>query len=500
MDEEASAEAARKCAALRHASALANWVGAGRPVTAKRVLRRADVPSAAPALGVTVPQWVRSAADVPALHYPWTAALAVGLLSISAGRAVPGPALARWRSVDGGEVLDGWSRGLAAALADTFDDGDWADALEIGRLVLTVLATDPTPTGADLMAAIDQTVIASDYALYRSFDRFGHRQPAEVALELLAAFGAVTEAEGRWRITPLGCRARQVLSTRGVSLLGSPDAETEADGMCQLKITLRHVQPACWRRLLVPATATLGDLHRIIQVAFCWDDEHLHAFTVDRRQYGDPYFDLDDENTITLAAAFARAHKPISYVYDLGDTWQHDVTLEKTVEPDPAATYPICVDGRGDAPVEDWVEGEPAWISFDRAGINTRLTRAGGGPQIEARLRNDIEVIVTDAYGRAEEMTAFQTVLQEEIDFPVPATLLGEPVIVTGLTDDDATLELRARCRGKTAEELILLTDLEFRPSTVEAWLHAAYLGHLGRPFRAPTPPTGWDGLDRWRS
>jgi hypothetical protein len=58
---------------LRHAVALAEWLGAGRPVTAKGVLRRADVPVAARVLDVAVPQRVRSAADVPKLQYPWTA-------------------------------------------------------------------------------------------------------------------------------------------------------------------------------------------------------------------------------------------------------------------------------------------------------------------------------------------------------------------------------------------------------------------------------------------
>ncbi|HEY0803616.1 MAG TPA: plasmid pRiA4b ORF-3 family protein, partial [Pseudonocardiaceae bacterium] len=135
-------------------------------MTAKRVLRRADVSSAGQAMGVEVPQRVRSAADVPGLHQPWTAALAIGLLSVSAGRAVPGPALAGWRSAGDDEVLDGWSRGLAAVLADTFDDdGDGSEALEIGRLVLTVLAADPAPAGADLRSTITEAIFASSRPL-----------------------------------------------------------------------------------------------------------------------------------------------------------------------------------------------------------------------------------------------------------------------------------------------------------------------------------------------
>lgn len=489
---------------MRHALALADWVGAGRPVTAKGVLRRADIPTAGRVLDIDLPQRVRSAADVPELQHPWTTARAVGLLAISGDRAVAGPALSRWRSATDDEVFEGWSRAVAAALADMFDDdGDGADALEIGRLVLTVLATDPAPARADLLIAINQTIIGSDHALYRTFDRgFGHREPARVALELLTAFGAVTRKVGRWQIAPLGQWMLPVLRVHGTSLLRSPDQDGDIDGACQLKITLRHVRPTCWRRVLLAASATLGDLHEVIQIVFAWDADHLHGFTVGRRQYGDPYFDAEyDEDKITVGAVVGRGRKSISYVYDFGDSWQHDIALENVVGPDPMVSYPVCVAGRGDAPVEDWDGDEPAWIPFDLADINAQLARlVDGTREVEAQLRDDIDVILTDAYGEAEQMTAFLTVLEEEISLPVPATLLGQPVIVTGLTEDDARCELRARCRGQGAKGLVSFADLGFRPGTVEAWLHAAYLGYLGRPSRQATRPAGWDGLDRWRS
>ncbi|MGI8310060.1 plasmid pRiA4b ORF-3 family protein [Saccharopolyspora hattusasensis] len=484
---------------LRDAVVLADWVGTGRAVTAKRVLRRADVPVAGRALGIALPERVRSAADVPALHWPWTAALGAGLLSIDGGRAVSAD-LAGWQAADPDEVLDLWSRGFAAALTSLFDSDEESEALEIGRLALTVLASEPAPTHTELASAISHVVFNAGYELYRAFDRgFGVNDPAEVTLELLASFGAVTGTPER-RITPLGRWALSTIGTRGVSLLGSSD-DAEEDGTYQLKITLQHVRPACWRRVHMQASAALGELHEVIQVAFAWDDDHLHAFTVGRRRYGDPCFDTEyDENEIILAAAFARARKPITYTYDFGDDWRHEITLEKVLEQTHPATHPICVDGRGDAPVED-CDDEPAWITFDKTGINTRLARLGsGGQEAEARLRDDIEVILTDAYGEAEQMTAFQTVLDEEIDFPVPATLLGNPVVVTGLVEDDVTLELRARCKGKHAKSLVSFADLEFRPGTIEAWLHAAYVTYLGRSPSAVTPPTAWDGLARWLS
>ncbi len=449
------------------------------------------MPAAGRALGIELPKWVRSAADVPALLWPWTAALGAGLLSVDGGRAVPGQALAGWRSATSDEVLELWARGFAATLTSVFDDA--GGALEIGRLALTVLARDPVPTGIELADAVSDAIV--DPRLYGIFDpEVGRRDPAEVTVELLAAFGAVTDLPER-RITPLGRWALSVIGTRGASLL-DPSDDVEADGTYQLKIALQHVRPACWRRVHIPASATLGDLHEVIQVAFAWDGDHLHGFAVGRRRYGDPYFDFEyDENEITLAAAF-RARKTISYTYDFGDDWRHEITLEKVLEP---ITHPVCVAGRGDAPAEDRGDDEPAWITFDKADINTRLAQSGDRG-FEAQLRADIEVILTDAYGEHEQMTAFLTVLEEEIAFPVPATLLGNPVVVTGLVEDDVTCELRARCKGQHAKGLVSFADLEFRPGTVEAWLHAVYATYLGRSLSAVTPPTGWDGLTRWVS
>lgn len=484
------ARSARACDALRGAVVLAGWVGAGRAVTAKGVLRRVDVAAAGRALDVELPERVRSAADVPMLHWPWTAALGARLLSVEGGRAVSGPALASWRSAKPDEVLELWARGFATTLATTFDDDEGSAALEIGRLALTVFARDPMPTGVELADAVSHAVL--DARLYGIFDRFGTRDPVEVTVELLAAFGAVTDHPER-RITSLGRWALALIGTRGVSLVDSSDGEDE-EATYQLKIVLQHVRPACWRRVHIPVSATLGDLHEVIQIAFAWDGDHLHGFTVGRRRYGDPSFDFEyDEDEITLAAAF-RARKPIRYTYDFGDDWRHEITLEKVVESPPTA-HPVCVDGRGDAPVEDCSDDEPAWITFDQTDINTRLAQLSSG--FEAQLRDDIEVILTDAYGEHEQMTAFLTVLEEEIDFPVPATLLGNPVVVIGLVEDDVTVELRARCKGQHAKGLVSFADLEFRQGTVEAWLHAAYATYLGRSPSA-TPPIGWDGLTRW--
>jgi hypothetical protein len=145
----------------------------------------------------------------------------------------------------------------------------------------------------------------------------------------------------------------------------------------QLKISLSAFRPAVWRRVLMPAASSLGLLHRVIQVVMAWGDDHLHAFTADGMSYSDPSYNLEehgDENAVRLAKALPKAGTRMAYLYDFGDSWQHDVVLEAILDHDDSTVYPTCVSGRGNAPVEDWdpeVPEEPS--PFDRDEINRRL-------------------------------------------------------------------------------------------------------------------------------
>lgn len=115
-----------------------------------------------------------------------------------------------------------------------------------------------------------------------------------------------------------------------------------------------------WRRFHLPLDLTYGDLHRIIQVAFGWDGFHLHEFRLGTRLRIMPSEDIDndfgmdgaellDEDEVTLVEVNM---KKMTYIYDFGDYWTHEITLEKvlTVEEE---QKPICVDGEGSAPWED---------------------------------------------------------------------------------------------------------------------------------------------------
>ena len=88
-----------------------------------------------------------------------------------------------------------------------------------------------------------------------------------------------------------------------------------------LKVTLRSVKPPVWRRLLVPGTMTLGDLHTAIQAAMGWHDCHLHAFDIGGEQFGDrrSVDDVADENRPTLNGLLRSSVVRFAYTYDFGD-------------------------------------------------------------------------------------------------------------------------------------------------------------------------------------
>src|SRR6266852_2151252 len=119
----------------------------------------------------------------------------------------------------------------------------------------------------------------------------------------------------------------------------------------QLRLVLRGVSPLIWRRLLVRSDSTIADLHRTLQVAFGWSDEHLHRFVIHGRMQG--MESLVDPRHVRLADLGLRLRERFLYEYDFIDGWQHDVRLERILPLASARRYPVCIGGRRAAPPED---------------------------------------------------------------------------------------------------------------------------------------------------
>lgn len=125
----------------------------------------------------------------------------------------------------------------------------------------------------------------------------------------------------------------------------------------QLRVTLEDVTPAVWRRLLVPGSVRLDKLHRMLQAAMGWEDQHLHSFEIGETQYGmqlDDDFPEDelDEKEVTVLQAIGDVPR-LSYAYDFGDGWRHEVVVESLSRSPLGLKFGVCVDGQNACPPED---------------------------------------------------------------------------------------------------------------------------------------------------
>jgi Plasmid pRiA4b ORF-3-like protein len=132
------------------------------------------------------------------------------------------------------------------------------------------------------------------------------------------------------------------------------DAPLTADAgeVLQIKVWLVGISPMIWRRVLVPATFSLRELHGVIQVAMGWEGIHLYGFHLRAARYGSWEVSASSPD-VTLAALRFRKGDRFVYEYDLNIPWRHEVRIEDRLEPEAGKTYPLCTDGGGACPPED---------------------------------------------------------------------------------------------------------------------------------------------------
>jgi hypothetical protein len=128
-----------------------------------------------------------------------------------------------------------------------------------------------------------------------------------------------------------------------------------------LRVTLRDTAPPIWRRVRVPGRYTLHQLHRVFQLLFGWQDYHLYEFEVAGRRFSTPDDDRWDEipsedaTRATLHDLTLQAGAEFLYTYDFGDSWEHEIVVERLVSaagaPDEA--LPMLLGGARAGPPED---------------------------------------------------------------------------------------------------------------------------------------------------
>jgi hypothetical protein len=139
--------------------------------------------------------------------------------------------------------------------------------------------------------------------------------------------------------------------------VSDPDPRTLALTVHELRITLLDVSPPVWRLVRVPSALPLSTVHAVVQIAFGWEDRHLHEWRAGDVTYGlsdeDSWGeDLADESSAILAEV-APADSMLRYDYDFGDGWEHLVEVV-AVTPYDANVPPVaCLAGARACPPED---------------------------------------------------------------------------------------------------------------------------------------------------
>jgi hypothetical protein len=138
-----------------------------------------------------------------------------------------------------------------------------------------------------------------------------------------------------------------------------PVAEARGASVLQLRIALAGHEPEIWRRVLVPAEVRLDRLHVIFQAAMGWTNTHMHQFRIGGTDYGSHLDDEDDwpedeldEVEFSLADLVGVGDR-FAYEYDFGDSWEHEVVVEKAATVKPVLKFAVCLDGANACPPED---------------------------------------------------------------------------------------------------------------------------------------------------
>ena len=181
----------------------------------------------------------------------------------------------------------------------------------------------------------------------------------------------ITRTVREWGFSPAVIRARK--------------AAEENSAVYRFKIVLQETDPLIWRRIETK-DVTLDKLHELIQTAMGWMNSHLHQFKIANVQYTHPRFLIDDfDGFEALDYSGMRISDLVSqhgskmrmgYQYDFGDNWQHDVVLEKVMEPEPGVRYPRCIAGERACPPED-IGGVYGFADYVEAVTNPKHSEHG---------------------------------------------------------------------------------------------------------------------------
>ncbi len=146
-----------------------------------------------------------------------------------------------------------------------------------------------------------------------------------------------------------------------------PSATAPTELVYELDVVLSASEPPIWRRFSVPGTITLAQLSRAIQSAMGWKAGHLYELVIDNQSYADPILELETTSPrrVSLQAVVTRPKRKFQFIYDMGDNWEHEITVRSIRPIQAGETLPNLLDGARACPPEN-VGGIPGYEDFLR--------------------------------------------------------------------------------------------------------------------------------------
>ena len=113
-----------------------------------------------------------------------------------------------------------------------------------------------------------------------------------------------------------------------------------------------------WRRIALISTCTLDELATMIIRAYDFDFDHLYQFTYSnrfggRKRVAHPYIkEVPATDEVELGELPLQLGTKMEFVYDFGDNWTFEVTLEQ-INPSPAIVKaPQVIETHGESPTQ----------------------------------------------------------------------------------------------------------------------------------------------------
>jgi len=199
---ERLASAARACPALTDARKLAEWVGRGRPLTTRGVLKPAAAVEACDVLGIELrTRKPRSALDIDELMMVWAVSAVTGFVEVGRDLATAGAILGIWTDGTADDVLAVWIRSVVECfgLAGESEPPDPA----ILAVLVVLHEMDGAISPDDLAAGIADVIGDVPSGLTDDLDALTDID-GDAIVDSLREFGIAELRGDRAELTPLG--------------------------------------------------------------------------------------------------------------------------------------------------------------------------------------------------------------------------------------------------------------------------------------------------------